>query len=70
MFITNSHALLHLWYKENLVKYQELSKYYVHDCLRNFHFLFMFLLTYPILQNSHVLAGIYFIFLNNVADQI
>ena len=32
MFITNNHASFHLWLKQNLVKYQEVSKYYVHDC--------------------------------------
>ena len=29
----------------------------------------MFLLTAPIVKNSHILAGIYFIFLKNVLDQ-
>ena len=32
MFITNNHDSLHLWRKENLLKYQKVSKYYVHDC--------------------------------------
>ena len=32
MFITNNHATFHLWWKENLVKYWKVSKYYVHDC--------------------------------------
>ena len=32
MFITNNHASFHLWWKENLVKYQKVSKYYVHHC--------------------------------------
>ena len=32
MFITNNCALFHLWLKENLVKYQKVSKYHVHDC--------------------------------------
>ena len=32
MCITNNHASFRLWWKENLVKYQEVSKYYVHDC--------------------------------------
>ena len=35
-------------------------KYYVHDCLKNFLLHFIFLLTAPIGNNSHVLAGIYF----------
>ena len=25
-----------MWRKENLVKYQKISKYYVHDCRMNF----------------------------------
>ena len=33
------------------------------DCLPNFLLLFMSLLTIPIVKNSHILAGIYFIFL-------
>ena len=32
MFITNNHASFRLWWKEHIVKYQEVSKYYVHDC--------------------------------------
>ena len=31
MFITNNHATLHLWCRENLVKHQKLSKYYDQD---------------------------------------
>ena len=30
----------------------------------------MFLLTPPIVKNSHILAGIYFLFLKNVLDKI
>ena len=62
MFITNG-ALFHLWWKENLVKHQNVSKYYDYDCLQNFLLLFMSLLRPPIVNNSHILAGIYFIFL-------
>ena len=29
---TNNHASFHLWWKENLIKYQKVSKYYAHDC--------------------------------------
>ena len=29
----------------------------------------MFLLAVPIVKNNHGLAGIYFVFLNNVVDQ-
>ena len=31
-FITNNHALFHLWWKENLLNHQKVSKYYVHGC--------------------------------------
>ena len=48
---------------ENLVKHQKVSEYYDHDCLRNFLLLFISLLTASIVRNSHLLAGIYFIFL-------
>ena len=33
IFITNNRALFRLWWKENLVKYHKVSKYYVHDCV-------------------------------------
>ena len=49
---------------ENLVKYQKVSKSYAHDCLQNFLFLFVSLLTASVVKNSHILAVIYFIFLN------
>ena len=32
MFITNNQPLFQLWWKENLVKHQKVSKYYDHDC--------------------------------------
>ena len=32
MFITNNHGLFHLWWKEDLVKHQKVSKFYDHDC--------------------------------------
>ena len=65
MFITNNHASFHLWQKENLVKYQKVSKCYVRDCLQNFILLFIFLLTALVVKNSLSLAGIYFIFPKN-----
>ena len=37
---------------------------------KNFLFVLIFLLTAPIVQNSHILAVIYFIFLKNVQDKI
>ena len=32
MLITNNRAPFHLWWKENLVKHQKISKYYENDC--------------------------------------
>ena len=32
MFITNNYISLHLWWKENLVIQQNISKYYEHSC--------------------------------------
>ena len=37
-------------------------KYYEHNYLQNFLLLFMSLLTALIVKNSHILAGVYFIF--------
>ena len=31
-FITNNHASFYSWWKENLLKYRKVSKYYEHDC--------------------------------------
>ena len=31
-FVTNNHVLFHLWWKENLLNHQKVSKYYEHDC--------------------------------------
>ena len=31
-FITNNHALFHLWWKENLLNHQKVSRYYKHSC--------------------------------------
>ena len=62
MFITNNHASFHLWREENLLKYQNVSKYNGHDYLQNFVLLFMSLLRVPLVKNSRILAGIYSIF--------
>ena len=35
MFISNNSASFHLWWKENLIKYQKVSKYYANDCRYN-----------------------------------
>ena len=62
-------ASFHFLWKENYVKHQKFSKFYNHDSLQNFLSLFMSLLTTPIVKNSHILAGVYFIFLKNILDQ-
>ena len=55
--------MFHLWWKENLLNHQKVSEYYEHDCLQNFHLLFISLLPALIVKNSPFLFGIYFIFL-------
>ena len=40
MFITNNQASLRLWWKENLLIYQNVSKYYEHDCSNTRYFTF------------------------------
>ena len=70
MFISNNLTSFHLWWKENLVKYQKVSKCYENDCVQNFLLLFLSLLTAPVAKNSQILAGIYFIFPKNVLKQI
>ena len=35
-YVTNNHASFHLWWKENLLNHQKVSKYYEHDC-RSWH---------------------------------
>ena len=42
LLITNYHALFHLQCKEILLKYQNVSKYYDHDCLQSFLLLFKY----------------------------
>ena len=32
MFVANNRASFHLWWKKNLVKHQNVSKYYENDC--------------------------------------
>ena len=54
MFITNNRDSFHLCWKENLVNDQKASKYYENNCLQNFLLLFMFLLTAPVIKNSHI----------------
>ena len=49
--------------KAKFDKSKKVSKYYDHDCVRNFVLLFMSLITALIVKNSHIAAVIYFIFL-------
>ena len=70
MFITNKRASFHLQRKENVVKHQKVSKYYENDWLQNFFLLFMSLLTDPVVKNSHIEAGISFMFLKNVQNKL
>ena len=67
--ISNNRPSFHLWWKENLVKLQQVSKYYEKDCLQIFLFLFMSLLPTKFVKNSHIWSKIYFIFLKNVLKQ-
>ena len=50
MSITNNHGSVYMWWKENLVKHQKVSKYYNHDCPQNFILLFMPSLKVPIVK--------------------
>ena len=61
-FIINNHALLHLWWRENLLKHPKVSKYYDKDCILNLFVPFMSLLTAPFIKSTHILVGVYFIF--------
>ena len=51
IFITNNHASLYLWWKENLIKHQKVSKHYANYCLQSFILLFISLLTAPFVKN-------------------
>ena len=66
MLVTNSRTLFHFNEKKNLIKNQKVSKYSDHDCLGNSFLFFMSLLTAQIIKNSHIPAGIYFIFLRKI----
>ena len=62
--ITNNNIPFHFWRKKNLIKHQEVSKYYDHDCL---YFLlhFMSLLTAPNLKKGYILTWEQFFFIKN-----
>ena len=61
-FNSINHPPFYLWWNENLLNHQKVSKYCKHDCLQNLFF-FLSLLTALIVKNSHILGGVYFIFL-------
>ena len=69
IIISNNRPWFHLWWKENLGKLQQVSKYYEKDCLQIFLLLFMSLLPTKFVKNSHIWGKIYFIFLKNVLKQ-
>ena len=69
MFISNNRPSLPFWWKESLIKHQEVSKYYENDSLKNFLLVFMSLIRTKFVRNSHIWAKIYFIFLENVLKQ-
>ena len=52
MFVTNNHDSFHLWWKKNLIKHQNVPKYYGRDCLKNFLLHFMSSLWVPIWKFS------------------
>ena len=54
MFISNNQKWFYLWWEENLVKHQKVSKYYGTDYLENFALFFLFLLTVNFVNNSHI----------------
>ena len=70
MFINKNHASFHLWWKEDLVKHQKVSKYYDHHCQKNILLFFMSLSTALIVKNIHILIGIYLVFLEKHLRQI
>ena len=69
MFLSNNPPSFPLWWKQNLVKHQQVSKYYEKDCLQIFLLLFMSLLPTKFVKNSHILGKILFIFLKSVLKQ-
>ena len=53
MFISDNPPSFHLWRKQNLIKHQQVSKYYENDCLENVFLLFFSLLPTKIVKKSH-----------------
>ena len=62
MFQSNNRTSFHLWPKNNLIKQQNVSKYYENDCLQNFIWFFMSLLITKLVKNNYVWDRIAFIF--------
>ena len=54
VFISNNDPSFHLWLKENLVKFQKVSKYYENDCLQIFLLVFISLLIAKFVKSSHI----------------
>ena len=69
MFITNNHDSFHLWWQEDFVKRQNVSKYYDQDCMKNSLLLFIPFYQLQLLKIVIFWAGIFFIFLKNVIEQ-
>ena len=69
ILISNNRPSFHLWWKENLEKLQQVSKYYGKDCPQIVLLLLMSLLPTKFVKNSHIWDKIYFIFLKNVLKQ-
>ena len=58
------YTMFHFWWEEKLLKHQEASEYYDHNCLQIF---LLSLLTALIVKSSHILTEI---FLKSVMDQV
>ena len=69
MFIISNHAFFLLSWKENFVGHQKVSKYYDHDCQKNFLLLFMFLRIESILKKVVLWLEFTLYFKENVLDQ-
>ena len=68
MFITTYHSSFHLWPKESLLKQRSLKILWPWLSAK-YYFAFYHFITAEIVQNSHILAGIYFVFLKILLDQ-
>ena len=66
---SNNRPSFNLWWKENLGKLQQVSKYDEKDCVLIFLLLLMSLSETKFFKNSHILGKIDLIFLKNVLKQ-